>query len=79
MKEEPIQTAREQRAGCDLNRMCLLFTSSPSGHPLRFTRRFRSGPASSMQAISALPGYVRPASSVVQKGSLHARPRVSHR
>ena len=38
------QTAREQRAGCDLNRM------SP----------------------------VRSAFSVVQKGSLHARPRVSH-
>ncbi|MCB1105666.1 MAG: hypothetical protein KDK74_13105 [Cephaloticoccus sp.] len=43
--KKPIQTAREQRAGYDLNRMCLLRSASP----------------------------------VVQKGSLHARPRVSHR
>jgi hypothetical protein len=44
-KNEPIQAAREQRAGCDLIRMRLL----------------------------------RSAFSVIQKGSLHARPRVSHR
>ena len=77
-----IQTAREQRAGFDLNRMCLLFPSSPDGLPPRFTHRFRSGPAhsaSSGQAIFALSGSVRSASPVVQKGSLHARPRVSHR
>jgi len=82
VKAEAVQTAREQRAGCDLNRMCHLFPSSPMRLPPRFTHRFRSGPAhsaSSGQAIFALPGSVRSAFSVVQKGSLHTRPRMSHR
>jgi hypothetical protein len=45
LRSAPNQTAREQRAGCDLNHMCLLFPSPPTGFPPRLTHRWRSGPA----------------------------------
>ena len=45
-----------------------LFTPAPQVYPLLFTHCSRSGPASLMQAFSALPGFVNMAQSFKRDG-----------
>jgi hypothetical protein len=77
-EERADPVARDNAREVTVIRMAQLLTSAPFGHPLRFTHRYRSGPAAKLQTIVALPGSVRSTLPLIS-GSERARPRVSHR
>jgi len=53
-----LRFAPGQSCGLPFSALPRSITPAPQVYPLLFTHRFRSGPAFSMQAFSALPGFV---------------------